>query len=333
MPRRVRAEVGPSESAFRSAPSETARGLCTFELHADRGLRWLNRNLDRFSPIDRFGGAPSITPFAELAVLVERAQSLCAGACAAELNLPRLVRKWRAFLIRHCNDRAYAELPRRMPSGAFPLLLPYLLLRATGYRNAFHEETIHRMTDGDYDAFTELTPYRVMDREYFLWRAGLRGEPDWPQTYAGTLLARVPNAVHIDKEAAYAITHTLFYLSDWGRCAPRLRAAEIDRVTNIVDCLIVHFWRVRHWDLLGELLLARACLPGWEPRLAAEASAAFLGAWRSEGYMLPEGNDIPALAGARDFEHETIIFQECYHTTLVGILYCLAKLERRATPS
>jgi uncharacterized protein DUF6895 len=312
-------------------PPVAGESGCRFEAHAARGLRWLSGNLDRFSPIDKTGGAPEITPFAELAILFERLHSSKYAPFAERLGLSGHLPRWGRFIARQLNDRAYAELPRRMPAGSYNLLLPYLMLRATGYRRAFHEESLRRMTERGDGRFIELVPYRIVDREYFLWRAGVAAEePDWARLYAETLLARIPNALHVDKEGTYAITHTLFYLTDWGRRPPPFDPEELDRVSHIVDCLAVHYWRMRHWDLLGELLLARAGLGPGESRLLSEACAAFLGAWRPEGYVLGEGVEVPGLRESPQTAHAQIIFGECYHTTLVAILFCIAVLDRRS---
>jgi hypothetical protein len=176
----------------------------------------------------------------------------------------------------------------------------------------------------------EVLPHRLLDREFFLWKSGLlRDEPNWRGLYANTALGLARDPLHLDGDAAYAITHTLFYLSDWGRKEPPLDAAELDRVARILDCLIVHYWRLGHWDLLGELLANRVSMRKPGSRFLAGASAAFLRAWRPEGCVPGEGLDLVGLAKARRSEREEILFRQCYHPTLVGVIYCIAALERR----
>ncbi|HVO78754.1 MAG TPA: hypothetical protein VMT39_01925 [Candidatus Bathyarchaeia archaeon] len=218
-----------------------------------------------------------------------------------------------------------------MPSYAYAILLPYLTLRPTGYRSSFHEESLRLAWASGFLFAVEVVPHRVLDREYFLWKAGLRdSEPCWSTLYANTALAAAKDALHIDREAAYAITHTLFYLSDWGRRVPPFEEEEYARVTSILDCLVVHYWRLHHWDLLGELLVNRlALLAPWSP-LATGASTAFLNAWRPEGCVPGEGLEIEGLEKAPRSEHESIIFRECYHTTLVGVFYCVSTLQSRS---
>jgi hypothetical protein len=300
------------------------------EKRANAGLEWLSRNLHQFAPLEKFDPSPRIKPFTELAILYERLRSVERGPLAARLELPHHLRRWRRFLLEHCEDRAFAELGRRIPSHAYALLLPYLTLRTTGYRSPFHEETLREAWTRGFLFAVEVVPHRVLDREYFLWKAGLlRSEPNWSKLYANTVLAVAPDALHLDREAAYAITHTLFYLSDWGRRPPPFDEAEAERVTRILDCLMVHYWRLRHWDLLGELLTNRVSMPTRGSHLVTGASAAFLNAWRLDGCIPGEGLDIEGLEKSPPSERESLIFRECYHSTLVGVLYCVSALESR----
>ena len=299
-------------------------------MRANAGLRWLNRNLDRFSPFEQSDLTPKITAFAELAILYERLRSIESEAVAMRLGLPRVLRRWRQFLLKHCEDRAYAELGRRRPASAFALSLPYLSLRTSGHRSSFHEETLRNARARGVLATAETVPHRVLDREYFLWKSGLSSQaPAWLELYANTALAVIPDDLHIDREMAYAITHTLFYLTDWGRRPPPFDIAETGRVTRILDCLIVHYWRLSHWDLLGELLVNRVSMSVGASRLATAAAIAFLNAWRPEGCIPGEGLEIKGLNQSLPAERQSIMFAECYHSTLVGVIYCVSALERR----
>ena len=322
VPRSQRSKTGKTRSSF----------VRQLEVCANAGLDWLSQNIDQFSPLAKLDSTPNIKPFAELAILYERLHSVRKDPLALRLGLPRHLRRWRRFLFDHCEDRAFAELPRRMPSYAYAILLPYLALRSTGYRSSFQEETLHLSWARGFLFSVEEVPHRVLDREYFLWKSGFRrNEPDWLKLYGNTVLAAAPDALHIDKEATYAITHTLFYLSDWGRRLPPFQEAETARVTSILDCLIVHYWRLRHWDLLGELLANRLAMRARRSRLEAGAATAFLKAWRRDGCIPGEGTEIEGLEKAPASEHESIIFRECYHTTLVGILYCVSALQSRSS--
>jgi len=298
------------------------------EHRAKASLDWLSANLDRFSPIGVEQPGPKLKALSELAILYDRLRAVTAPRLRERLLLSDVLRRWRQFLVKQCEHRSYAELGRRLPAYAVPLLLPYMVLRPTGYTSPFHEETVRTTISKGFLFFEELLPYRQLDRSYFLWKAGLLpAEPDWPDLYAKTTLATAPDVLHLDRDAAYAITHTLFYLTDWGRRAPTFAAPEIERVTSILDCLAIHYWRLQHWDLLGELLANRMAVQPRKSHLIAAATSAFLKAWRPEGCIPGEGVLIPGLDSASAAERDEIIFRECYHATLVGVLVCAGVLE------
>ena len=60
--------------------------------------------------------------------------------------------------------------------------------------------------------------------------------------------------VRLDDEAAYAITHTLFYLTDFGGRGAALSHRQRERAVDLVEVLLLHYWRTGRWDLVGELL-------------------------------------------------------------------------------
>jgi hypothetical protein len=237
--------------------------------------------------------------------------------------------EWRDFIVRHSADPAYAETLRKRPTQAFYLLLPYLVLRATGFRASYYEDTVKRLHRWGYLRSIEMVPYRILDRQYFLWKSGyLRRESNWQQLYRNTILGRSRNVVYLDQDAAYSITHTLFYLTDLGSRPPAITVSEVKRVTRIVECLLVHYWRLGNWDLVGELLINLNCLGMHQSLFWRGASRAFLQAWRGDGAVPANGVGERELASGQGLARDTRIFPVCYHTTLVGMLYCLTALDK-----
>ncbi len=292
-------------------------------------VRWLTERLDRFTPWrdGRLTDA-GIQAFAEMAIAYA-----CLHRWQIRLHdpLPSLTAdlpRWRAFLVAECERRAYAEMARKRPSQAYALLLPYLMLRAGGYRAPYHEETLARFGRWGYPAAAEVIPYRLLDRHYFLWASGaLRREPRWVALYRDTTLAHDVRLAYLDREGAYSVTHTLFYLTDFGERPLPLPPAEAARVTGIVECLLLHYWRVAEWDLVGELLISLHCLDVPASPLACGAARAFAGAQLPNGAVPAETPDAATEPGERG-EDDACHFRSCYHTTLVNVLYCATALHR-----
>jgi hypothetical protein len=292
--------------------------------HANNSLGWLTRNLNEFSPTGN-GRLKDlrVKALSELSLVFAL---LCQWR---HLRASRPLKVWRTFILQHCENPEYAQMPRKRPLAAFLYLMPYFMLRSTGYRWQYYEEVLSELQRQRLFELPEVVPYRALDRAYTLWKSGfLLREPRWLSLYRGTTLDRCRGPLHLDDEAAYSITHTLFYLTDFGNRTATLPEVEIRRAADVVECLLLHYWRMGHWDLVGELLIGLNCLGVCRPQIYLAAAEAFLGAWWNSGA-------VPAKAAFKE-EQYTLgrpgklgrTFQACYHTTLVGVLYCTTAINR-----
>lgn len=189
------------------------------------------------------------------------------------------------------------------------------------------------MRQWGYPDASETLPYKVLDRKYFLWKSGwLKREPAWQYLCRHTRLARARKVHYFDDLSAYSVTHTIFYLTDFGHCALGVTDNEQSRIRDLVECLLVHYWRTGHWDLVGELLISLECLGNVNSIIYAGGTNAFQSAWLDNGA-------IPPVAGKREPGPSTAsptgppddpqsLFRLYYHTTLVGALYCSVALGR-----
>jgi hypothetical protein len=331
----VEALDNPDHGISRKAKRRDTAARFRLECQGAASVRWLTRHLDRFSPWSdgRLTDA-GIQAFAELAI----AYAYLAGWQDCErgpaTSLYAALPRWREFILTECLCRTYAEMARKRPSQAYALLLPYLSLRATGYRSPYDEETLRRLERWGYPAASEVVPYRLLDRHYFLWKSGcLRREPRWAELYRATLLGHDVRLAYIDREGAYSVTHTLFYLADFGKRPIPLPPEEVARVTMIVECLLIHYWRVAHWDLVGELLISLNCLDARDTPISRGAARAFARAQLPDGAVPAQRPDVASAHPAEEDEGDMRHFRACYHTTLVNMLYCATTLNRGANES
>ena len=254
-------------------------------------LRWLNSELHGFSlPDTAKPSGASVKALSELAIayawLVQCRNRLSPLAnCAA---LETSLELWRRFIIGECQKRTYAESARRYPAQAFNLLVCYLALRSSGYRSTYHEQTLRLVHRWGYPAITETVPYRVLNNQYFLWKSGLtRHEPSWQTLYKRTILARAHCIAYLDRDDAYSITHTLFYLTDFGNRPLPLPDSDRIRIKEIVEALLIHYWRTSDWDLVGELLINLECLNMGKSVCYTGSANAFQRAWLKNGAVPP----------------------------------------------
>src|SRR5216683_1909756 len=210
------------------------------------GLNWLTQNLEHFSPW-REGKLTDkgLQAFAELSILYAHLEQWKARSLCQQLSLDNSLVTWRKFILDHCEYQPYAEVARKRPALAIYFLLPYLMLRTGGYTSCYYEDTLRRLERWGYPRATEVVPYRFMDQQYFLWKSGyLSREPKWYKLYRDTILPHVRSSVYIDRDAAYSITHTIFYLTDFGNRPAPLSEREIRRILDLVKSLLIHYWRL-----------------------------------------------------------------------------------------
>jgi hypothetical protein len=306
-------------------------------------LRWLNSELHGFSlPDTAKPSGASVKALSELAIayawlLQSRNKISPLANCAA---LQTSLELWRRFIIGECQKRPYAEAARRYPAQAF-YLLPYLALRSSGYRSTYYEETLRLVHRWGYPAVTEMVPYRVLDCQYFHWKSGsTKREPSWEPLYKRTTLARAHCIAYLDRDDAYSITHTLFYLTDFGNRRLLLPDSERIRIKEVVEALLVHYWRTSDWDLVGELLINIECLNMGKSVCYTGSSNAFQRAWLENGAVPPhpierEPNHVDPTNNDKGADEDkaageaTKFFWRHYHTPLVGVLCCALTLSRQ----
>lgn len=316
----------PDHGAPTGAKPRGSVARLRLERQGAASVHWLTDRLDRFSPwSDGKLTDAGIQAFAELAIAYAYLARWQGRAYGLTAGLPR----WREFIVAECMRRNYTEMARKRPSQAYALLLPYLSLRASGYRSPYDEETLQRLERWGYPAASEVVPYRLLDRHYFLWKSGyLRREPPWAELYRNTTLSQDVRLAYIDREGAYSITHTLFYLADFGNRPMPLPPDEAARAVAVVECLLLHYWRVTQWDLVGELLIGLNCLAARDSAVSRGAARAFAHAQFPNGAVPAEMLDAAPAPSTAAGEEEARHFRACYHTTLVNVLYCATALSR-----
>lgn len=236
---------------------------------------------------------------------------------------------WGDHLAAQVERQDFAELSIKHPATCFPLLLPYLTLRAAGRRSSCYDQAVATLRRLGLPDDAEVVPYRAFDWRYFMWRSGFDSEPAWLRSYEATFLAKCRDTLVVDNELAYAMTHTIFYLSDFGGCQVRLSSQERQRVSEIFDSLIIHYIRLGHLDLLGELLIGSVALRQ-ENQVTDACALGLKYFWRfaeADGRVPPFARQ--TVEGGRA-EPESGLFQSCYHTTLVAFLLAGAIVGRHA---
>ena len=205
----------------------------------------------------------------------------------------------------------------------------HILLTAAGHRDARFDGLLDRALASPLRAARERVPYRALEQQWFDHLRG--GPPPQPAAIATTALGASCDLLTGSRDDWYALTHSLFYATDFGALEPILPrpAAEVlaDAESAMAGALDVD-----DFDLAAELLMTWPML-GLPWSTSASFGFAVLARVEDEVGVLPSlaidragyQRQDPAVRG--DYVTATT-----YHTGYVmGLLCCLALRARRAT--
>ncbi|MBW5483984.1 DUF6895 family protein [Streptomyces bambusae] len=289
-------------------------------------LGWLGGNLDHFDPFS--AGAPS-APLGRAKAALELAL-LC--HCAARLPDPpealgeagALVRKlWQGPDL----PRLFADIPKYGSTYG----LTYAALAPDAIDDTQVRATLAGL-DAEFLSPQGKSAFQRIEIRHYADKAGVRHTiepyaellPDSPLV---ALRAAEPGdpasqgGAPLTDPQAYAVTHTAFYLGDFGRTAPGLDGSALAHARDLVDRLLVHCVEHDRWDLAAELVLTQYVL-GSEPLDTPSGAAAvecLVRAQRPDGAIPGRSAALRADPAAPGGE----FFRMAYHTTLVTALMAL----------
>jgi hypothetical protein len=294
-------------------PPHLKQTYVTLHELATQSMNWINRYLPFFSPYrGNIIDYTALQAFSELSLVYTYLHNW------KHLKLTNTLPTWYTFLTKHLENHSYAKMVRTNPLFSFHYLFPYLMLRSSHYRFSYYEETLNTLCRFGYLYAGETVPELYFERDFVYWKANYCKAPNWLHLYEQTSLGNRFNSLSINEDHAYAATHTLFYVTDFGNQSFPWLLREHERLAAILEMFLLHYLRVGHWDLVGELLINLHSLGKNGSTIYKEAAAGFQNAWKNNGA-------VPFQQGISYFKktlHPEETFTMYYHTTLVGILYC-----------
>ncbi|MFJ7250970.1 DUF6895 family protein [Streptomyces sp. NPDC098085] len=207
------------------------------------------------------------------------------------------------------------------------------------------------------DAGGHCRPYKpVLSRtelRYFIDRGGFTAPAALPglgALYRESIAARSPDVLQLTGSETYALTHVLFYVTDFGhhRRLPDRSGAAAEVRETVRVLLGVHLAR-GGLDLLAELLLCDSALDdGWDDGwsdgqgdgcghghgsgpLRHAGWNALAAAQREDGAVPSPLHRPEVLAGLTGDKAAAYLFGTCYHTTLAAAL--AAAVRKPGTPA
>jgi hypothetical protein len=290
----------------------------SLQLLVDGALDWTAHNLESCDPFIN-GPKPDVLrskAMAELAFMCDYYRR------AAEGIRDQRVQKCVSFLQAVWLRPDYKELIVRNPESLQLYVLAYNSLVSCGMEDGSYREVIQRVVDHGYATAVEAVPFRLLDLRHVLDYGGFQHNLGaYDQLYQPTLLARMPPVVYLTDGDVYCLTHTLFYLADFGfKPVDKALEKQMETICWMVGTLLGIYLRVRDWDLVAELLLCCLCLR-WKPPVVFEAAwDSLLRAQLADGYIPAPKFSLDRRKELNEKQWSTYCFEENYHTTLVAAL-------------
>jgi hypothetical protein len=278
-------------------------------------VSWLEKNLGQFDPL-MAGVQPDALRNKALAELA----FLCDYMRRAKPSLEEHSRRMLSFVENVWRRSEYQDLIVRNPESLQLYVLTYNSLLRAGFEVSGAKRTIQSVINAGYATSVEAVPFRVMDFRHVLDGAELcHSLPSMNELLSRTMLAQRPPLHYLTTADIYCLTHTIFYLTDFGFASPAaIGLSDLIELREIVELLIGLSVRLQDWDLTSELLVCGHCLESAPTALKHIAWTALTAAQLEDG-SVPAPKFEPHGTEGRRFP-EQYAFEHNYHTTLVAAL-------------
>ncbi|MFJ5117448.1 DUF6895 family protein [Kitasatospora sp. NPDC088548] len=213
----------------------------------------------------------------------------------------------------------HARLLTLDPRYARAFQLIYGALAPAGLAGGPHRAALARVEDDGFLTPRGKSPYLHLETRYYADLAGVGHRlHSYRELYEASLLARHGDGRSVAGLDVCDVTHTVFYLSDFGFRDPGLTGEDLERARRTVCRLTDHRVDRGDWDLVGKLVLAQYCL-GIDPLRTPSGAAglSMLAEVQSSGGAIP-GRSATDRADAAATAVE--FFRVAYQATLVTAL-------------
>ncbi|MGW7226305.1 DUF6895 family protein [Streptomyces cyaneofuscatus] len=223
------------------------------------------------------------------------------------------------------------ELLRTEPFAAYPYEI-YAAFAGYGLRHEGFEALARPLTATRAWAHTEQHANRQLGLINSERRVGVLTHTDAGAVLSRTWLGGLAEPWTFEGPSGYALTHTVFHLTDWGRMPDRVPEKTDAYLRTWLPAWADGCLESGQWDLTGELLAVGASLPGPPPLELLDAVWPVLADVQHTTGCVPETGvpvreDAPtgvpvhedAPTGVRGHEDapDPYPFIDCYHSTLV----------------
>ncbi|MGE7437588.1 DUF6895 family protein [Kitasatospora sp. NPDC001175] len=215
---------------------------------------------------------------------------------------------------------SYRELVARDERALLLYAGTYASRRLCGQRDSEFERLIEQAVAGRYAACFERVPFRQLDLLHTLELSGIdHGMPAVGAVLPFSLFCADPSVLKLSDGDIYAITHTVFYATDFGRRVPRWPTGfDLSRAVEMLESLSLLCRRKENADLVAELLCCLLCLRIHDSPEVARAWAFLADVQEPSGRVAGPDGVLPPELQNGDAEYRD--WATGYHTTIVAAL-------------
>jgi len=205
------------------------------------------------------------------------------------------------------------------PHTALPFGIAHVALEKLGLPDPDFSATLRSALSSEHVNAIERLPYRRLEVAWL--RALWDGLPlDYDLHMPGSIVNERPHPLHMSTADIYALTHTLFYITDFGRSGLP-NDLDVVRLGQCIDACLVWQLFEENVDTVGELLISALVLPTPTSPAATICWDAINCLWAEIGFLPGPSMDTQIFSELSSTERDAYAFQNSYHTMYVaGIL-------------
>ena len=291
---------------------------------ADRAWSWIGDRLTEFDPFANGGFTiPAAQRLPELAIAI-------LSYSRSDLRENPVAARALEWLDTARRERAFTDRAIRSPQEYSLHLDTYSLLRQLGRDDSGQRHALDVGLHSGLVRMSERPPHRLMDVALSLhWADLASGMPVMDAGMDATVMATMPDAVHLHEGALYALTHVIFFAAAFGVEPPPIPIAPSRHLERQLTFLLWRLERERHYDLLAEVLLCWDLVGYRHSPPYRRSLHVLLDQQDSAGGFPGPSTAVPD--GRRPSPGEDGYFAHHYHTTLL-VLLLLGQRNRRRWP-
>ncbi|MGH7866050.1 MAG: DUF6895 family protein, partial [Candidatus Dormibacteraceae bacterium] len=298
--------------------------ICATEALEHRAVTWLAAHGELFDPeayksSDRYGRAVSRKALVDLSTL------LVCRLRFTKISLEPPYQKLLSVLVRITSRPSWRNLIPRHARSLWLFGLPYAALYLAGRDDAALRSVMTQTVAIGLPATVEKAPYRHLDHLHFLRAGNLpHSLPTEAAVFPLTLLGADPNPLLLSESDAYAICHSVLYMTDFGQRQDYWPARyPVSKANYILSVLLEFYHAEEQLDLVAELLAAMGALGVPMAGQVSEGLSLLVDMQRADGSLVGPLHLVSTDASPVDRRHPYPEWLERYHTTIVAALAAL----------